>query len=269
MTYNVEFPGLGLEFEISSVAFSIGSFSVYWYGIIIGIGFILAVTYCMRQCKYHDVDQDKLMNCVIVGLITAIIGARAYYVIFSWDSFKDEPFRILNIHSGGLAIYGGLIGALAGGLTVAKIQKMKLLPILDIAVRGFLIGQGIGRWGNFMNQEAFGTQTDLPWRMVSSATGGVGVHPCFLYESVWCLLGVLVLHIVSKKFRKFDGQIFYLYLMWYGLERTIVEGLRTDSLYVPFAPIRVSQVLSLLLLIAGAVLTAIMFMRRKTTKSEK
>ena len=269
MTYNVEFPGLGLEFEISSVAFSIGSFSVYWYGIIIGIGFILAVAYCMRQCKYHDVDQDKLLNCVIVGLITAIIGARAYYVIFSWDSFKGDPLRILNIHSGGLAIYGGLIGAVAGGLTVAKIQKMKLLPVLDIAVRGFLIGQGIGRWGNFMNQEAFGTPTDLPWRMVSSATGGVGVHPCFLYESVWCLLGVLVLHIISRKFRKFDGQIFYLYLIWYGIERTIVEGLRTDSLFVPNTSIRVSQLLSMLLVLTGVVLTTLMVIRLNTTKSKK
>lgn len=267
MTYNVEFPGLGLSFEVSPAAFTIGSFSVYWYGIIIAVGFVLAVAYCMKQCSYHDVDQDKLFNCVIVGLITAIIGARVYYVAFSWDSFRDNPAKIFNIHGGGLAIYGGLIGALLGGLTVAKIQKMKLLPILDIAVRGFLIGQGIGRWGNFMNQEAFGTPTDLPWRMVSEATGGVGVHPCFLYESVWCLMGFAVLHVVSRKYRRFDGEIFYLYLVWYGLERTIVEGLRTDSLYLPFAPIRVSQLLSLLLFVTGLVLIIVNMTKKKKTKA--
>ncbi len=263
MKYHVEFPGLGLDFDISPIAFRIGSFSVYWYGIIIGAGFILAVTYCMRQCKRHGVDPDKLLNCVIAGLICAIIGARLYFVLFSWDSYRGDFLKIIDIHSGGLAIYGGLIGALAGGLITAKIQKMKLMPILDITVRGFLIGQGIGRWGNFMNQEAFGTQTDLPWRMVSEATGGVGVHPCFLYESLWCLLGFVILHIISRKSLKFDGQLFYLYLIWYGTERTVVEGLRTDSLFVPGTSIRVSQALSMLLVVIGAVITAIMLVRLK------
>ena len=124
-TYHVEFPGVGWSFDISPVAISIGNFSIYWYGIIIAVGFVLAVAYCMRIAKYHNVNEDKLLNCTIVGLITAVIGARLYYVAFSWDSFKDDPIRILNIHQGGLAIYGGLIGALIGGLTVAKVQKMK------------------------------------------------------------------------------------------------------------------------------------------------
>ena len=270
MDYHVEFPGMGLAFDISPQAFTIGTFSVYWYGIIIGAGFILAVAYCMRQCKRHDVDPDKLLNCVIAGLVCAIIGARLYFVLFSWDSYKGDLLKIVNIHSGGLAIYGGLIGALAGGLTTAKIQKMKLMPILDITVRGFLIGQGIGRWGNFMNQEAFGTQTDLPWRMVSEATGGVGVHPCFLYESVWCLLGFVLLHIISRKGLKFDGQLFYMYLFWYGLERTVVEGLRTDSLLIPGTSVRVSQILSLLLVITGAAMTVIMMQKCRTrAASEK
>ncbi len=253
-SYHVEFPGLGWSFDVSPIAFSIGDFSIYWYGIIIAAGFILAVIYCMRIAKKHNVNEDKLLNCVIVGLITAIIGARLYYVFFSWDSFKNDPIKILNIHQGGLAIYGGLIGALIGGLTVAKIQKMKILPILDVAVLGFLIGQGIGRWGNFMNQEAFGSETDLPWRMVSERTGGFGVHPCFFYESVWCLLGFVILHFVRKKHLKYDGQIFYMYLVWYGFERSIVEGLRSDSLYLPFAPIRVSQLLSAVLFLTGLVL---------------
>ena len=262
-SYHVEFPGLGWSFNVSPTAVTIGDFSIYWYGIIIAVGFILAVAYCMRIAKYHNVNEDKLLNCTIVGLITAVVGARLYYVAFSWDSFKDNPVRIFNIHSGGLAIYGGLIGALIGGLTVAKIQKMKILPVLDVAVLGFLIGQGIGRWGNFTNQEAFGAETNLPWRMVSENTGGVGVHPCFFYESVWCLLGFVLLHIFQKKFQKYDGQIFYLYLVWYGFERMFVEGLRADSLYLPFANVRVSQLLSFLLFLTGV---AMLIVNRKKVK---
>lgn len=253
MSYHVEFPGFGWSFNISPKAVSFGNISIYWYGIIIAVGFILAVVYAMKTSKRHNVDDDKLLNCVIVGLITAVIGARLYYVIFSWDYFKSDPIRMLYIHEGGLAIYGGLIGALLGGLAVAKIQKMRIPPILDLACLGFLIGQGIGRWGNFTNQEAFGSPTDLPWRMASEATGGVGVHPCFLYESLWCLLGFVILHFYSKH-KKFDGEIFLMYLVWYGFERTIVEGLRTDSLYLPFAPIRVSQLLSMLLFVTGIAL---------------
>lgn len=260
-TYHVSFPGFGLEFDISPVAFSVGSFTVYWYGIIIAVGFMLAVVYAMKNVKRFNIDDDKLLNCVIVGLITAIIGARLYYVLFSWDSFKYDPIKILYIHQGGLAVYGGLIGALIGGLTVAKIQKMKIPPLLDMAALGFLIGQGIGRWGNFTNQEAFGCQTDLPWRMMSEATGNVGVHPCFLYESVWCLLGFFLLHFYSKRFKKYDGQIFLMYLVWYGFERTVVEGLRTDSLYLPFAQVRVSQLLSFLLFLTGLALLFVNWFR--------
>lgn len=263
MNYHVSFPGLGLEFDISPVAVSVGSFTVYWYGIIIAVGFMLAVIYAMRNVKRYNIDEDKLLNCIIIGLITAVIGARLYYVLFSWDNFKSDPIKILYIHQGGLAIYGGLIGALIGGLTVAKIQKMKIPPVLDLAALGFLIGQGIGRWGNFTNQEAFGCQTDVPWRMVSEATGNVGVHPCFLYESIWCLLGFVLLHFYSRKFKKYDGQIFLMYLVWYGLERTIVEGLRTDSLYLPFAPIRVSQLLSLLLVLTGLALLSVNYFRNR------
>ena len=252
-TYNVSFPGVGLEFKVSPVAFSIGSFSIYWYGIIIAAGFALATLYCTRTAKKRGIDPDKTLNCIIVGLITAIIGARAYYVAFSWDKFSGDLASVVNIHEGGLAIYGGIIGGLLGGLIAAKVQKLNLLPLLDIIMPGFLIGQGIGRWGNFVNQEAFGTQTDLPWRMVSEATGGVGVHPCFLYESLWCLLGFALIHFVFAKRKKYDGQLLCIYLVWYGFERTLVEGLRTDSLYLPFADIRVSQLISLLMCVTGAV----------------
>ncbi|MBQ7964598.1 MAG: prolipoprotein diacylglyceryl transferase [Ruminococcus sp.] len=256
--FNVSFPGLGLEFTINRVAFSIGGFDIYWYALCIASGVILALFYAYFNAKRFFVDVDKLINCFIVGMITAILGARIYYVAFKWDYFSQNPSDILNIRDGGIAIYGAIIGALLGGLTVAKIQKMKLLPVLDLAMICFLIGQAVGRWGNFMNQEAYGVETDSLFRMVSEGTNNVAVHPCFLYESVWCALGVLVLHIFSQKWQKYFGQVSLLYMVWYGLERTFVEGLRTDSLYLPFMignyQPRVSQVLSLVLVIAGIVM---------------
>lgn len=256
--FNVSFPGLGLDFTINRVAFSIGSFEIYWYAICIASGVILALLYANFNAKRFSVDVDKLLNCFIVGVISAILGARIYYVAFKWDYFSQHLDQIFNIRDGGIAIYGAIIGALLGGLTVAKIQKMKLLPVLDLTMICFLIGQAVGRWGNFMNQEAFGTPTDSLFRMVSEGTGGVAVHPCFLYESFWCALGVLVLHIFSKKWQKYYGQIAFLYMVWYGVERFFVEGLRTDSLYLPFKigsyEPRVSQLLSLCLVVAGIVL---------------
>lgn len=253
-TFHVTFPSLNLSFDINNVAFSIGDYDVYWYGIIIGIGFILAFLYAMKNLKRFGISADKFLDCVIVGLITAVLGARLYYVLFRWDMYKDNLASIFAIHDGGLAIYGGIIGALLGGCIVAKIVKLSIPAVLDIAALGFLIGQGIGRWGNFVNQEAFGTPTDLPWGMMSENTAGQTVHPCFLYESLWCLLGFVLLHIFSKKFRKYDGQIFLLYLAWYGLERMIVEGLRTDSLYTPFLNLRVSQILAAVTMITAIVL---------------
>ncbi len=256
--YHVRFPNLGWSFTINRVALQFGDFKIYWYGVIIMLGMMLAVLYAYKSAKRYNVDRNKLFNCVFVGLITGIIGARLYFCIFRWDYYSKHLNEIFAIHEGGLAIYGGIIGALLGGLIVAKIQKMKFMPILDISMMGFLLGQGIGRWGNFMNQEAYGTPTNLPWAMMSEGTGGEMVHPCFLYESLWCLLGFVLIHFYSKYRQRYAGQVFYIYLVWYGFERMIVEGLRTDSLYLPFRvfgmDIRVSQVLSALLLIIGAVL---------------
>ena len=220
-TYHITFPGLGewATFDINPVAFSIGSFEIRWYGILIAAGALLAMLYAFKNCKRFGINPDKLIDAVIVGFITGIIGARLYYVIFyDFSYYMSHPLSILNLKEGGLAIYGGIIGALLGGLPVIKHHKQNVLAVLDLVVIGFLIGQGIGRWGNFVNQEAYGVATDLPWRMVSEGTGGIGVHPCFLYESLWCLLGVLVLHLVSKK-RQYDGQIFLLYLVWGGTFR--------------------------------------------------
>lgn len=260
--YNVSFPGLGINgLSVNPVALSVGNFQIFWYGIIIASGLVLAFIYAWFSSSRFNVDRNKLINCVLVGIITGIIGARLYYVLFSLDYYLAHPVEIFYIHRGGLAIYGGIIGALLGGCIVAKIQNMKVMPVLDIASLGFLIGQGIGRWGNFANQEAFGTPTDMPWGMISENTGGVTVHPCFLYESIWCLLGFVIIHFLSKKFQKYSGQVFYMYLVWYGFERMLVEGLRTDSLYLPFtmfgAEIRVSQLLSLLLVIFGVVMLII------------
>ncbi len=261
MEYNVRFPGLGWSFTINSVAFSVGDWKVYWYGIIITAGMLLAMLYAWRSAPRYNVNANKLFNCVIAGLVTGIVGARLYYCIFKWDYYSAHLGEIFAIHDGGLAIYGGIIGALLGGLLVAKIQKVKFLPILDITMMGFLLGQGIGRWGNFTNQEAFGYMTDLPWGMLSEGTLAEypgPVHPCFFYESMWCLLGFVLLHFFGKYRQRYAGQIFHLYLIWYGFERMIVEGLRYDSLYLPFkifgADIRVSQVLSAALLVAGVVL---------------
>lgn len=265
--YNVSFPGLGINgLQINPIVISIGEFKITWYGVIIMTGLLLAVVYAMTVSKKrYGIDPDKLLNCVIVGLVTAIIGARLYYVAFEWERYSKDPTEIFRINEGGLAIYGGLIGALAGGLIVAKISRMNIPALLDLAVLGFLIGQGIGRWGNFTNQEAFGTPTDLPWGMISQNTGGVTVHPCFLYESLWCLLGFVVLHFFSKYLRKYDGQVFLMYLVWYGAERTVVEGLRTDSLMTPILNLRVSQVLSAVLVIIGLVFLIINFIRKKDT----
>lgn len=255
----VSFPLLGLEFEINRVAFQIGPLKVYWYGIIIAVGFFLAVLYAYKNARRFGIVADKVVDVAIGGIIGGIIGARAYFVIFSWDSFKDDLLGIFRIWEGGIAVYGGLIGGVLAGAIVCKLSKIKFTAMLDVAVVGFLIGQGIGRWGNFMNIEAYGApmENPLPWGMTSAkivrelgVETGTLVHPCFLYESLWCLLGVLVLHVYSKH-RRFDGELALFYCVWYGAERFIVEGLRTDSLYI--GSIRVSQLLALVLCVGAAI----------------
>ncbi len=256
--YHVSFPGLGIEnIEVNRVAVTVGGFSIYWYGVIIAVGFLLAFIYAMKSLKRYEIKQEPFIDCVLAGLIFGIIGARLYFVIFSWDNYKDNLASIFDIHSGGLAIYGGIIGAMGAACVAARIVKVNIPAMLDIGAIGFLIGQGLGRWGNFINQEAFGTPTDLPWGMVSENTQGIAVHPCFLYESLWCIIGFFLLLFLSHKWRKFYGQMFLLYLIWYGSERMIVEGLRTDSLMTPFLGLRVSQILSAILVVVGTVLLII------------
>lgn len=241
----ISFPGLGLSFNPSRVAFSIGSKPIYWYGIIIAAGFLFAVWYALKRADQFGLTQDNIIDMLICAVPLAIIGARAYYCLFSWNLYKDDPIRVLYIWEGGLAIYGGVIGAAIGLFLYTKVKKVKTSAMLDIGGLGLLIGQSIGRWGNFMNREAFGAQTNSFLRMGLTDANGVTiyVHPTFLYESVWNAIGLLILHFYSKR-RKFDGQIFLMYLGWYGLGRMFIEGLRTDSLYVGASNLRVSQLLA-------------------------
>lgn len=264
--FNVQFPGLGFSFTINPVAFQIGGHMFKWYGVIIGAAFLLAFVYVMASCKRFKMDQDKLIDAVIVGLIGGVIGARLYYVLFdASDEFVKNPVSAFYIWEGGLGIYGGIIGGFLCGALVAKLHKLSIPAVLDMASLGFLIGQSVGRWGNFVNQEAFGTATSLPWRMVSQNTAVIsadGVHPCFFYESLWCLVGFILLHIFSRKYRRYDGQVFLLYIGWYGLGRFWIEGLRTDSLVTPFLALRISQVVAAVSVVVSAVLLVVF--RRRT-----
>ena len=265
--YEIVFPKLGIDINVKSEAFSIGNFNIQWYGIIITFGLILAMIFGFSQMKKYGIDSDRAVDVVIGGIIGGIIGARAYYVAMEWDSYAGDIKEIINIRNGGLAIYGGVIGSVLVGCIIAKIRKVKILPLLDVAGMSFLIGQGIGRWGNFTNHEAFGYNTDSVFGMSSgkiqerislmnnpSLSPDYPVHPCFLYESFFCLLGFVVLYLISKH-RKYDGQMFVMYIGWYGLERFFIEGLRTDSLMI--GNIRVSQVLALLCFISSVIILII------------
>jgi phosphatidylglycerol---prolipoprotein diacylglyceryl transferase len=200
--YSISFPGLGLNFHINPTAFKIGSFPIAWYGIIIAVGLLLAMIYGMKRAKEFNVTVDDLSDVIIFSIIFGVIGARLYYVLFYIDDtgvnpYFSDPLSIFNLRSGGLAIYGGMLAAFATAFIVCKIKKISVGAVYDIAALGFLIGQAIGRWGNFVNEEAYGSATNLPWRMLISASTDA-VHPCFLYESLWCILGFVLLHMYSK-----------------------------------------------------------------------
>lgn len=283
MTNLVQFPGLGLEFNINRVAFTIGGLDVYWYGVLIATGFLLALVFAFRYAVDFGIDADRLVDVVLVGSVCAVICARAYYVIFSpvsYESFAD----MIGIRQGGLAIYGGVIGAAVFGGLACKWRKLPILPTFDLVAMGFLIGQSIGRWGNFVNQEAFGSNTSLPWGMYSQATASylsswqtvlaqdgvivdpsMPVHPTFLYESIWCAVGFFALWAYMKK-RRFNGEIALMYAAWYGAGRFWIEGLRTDSLMLPGMTLRVSQLIALISVVAAV--AAIVIVRRKIGKKE-
>ncbi len=280
----VYFAGLERGFSVPSVLadFSIFGMDVQikFYGAIIAFGFLLAVLFGGRMAYKWKMSLDKMVDVLIYGTLAGIVGARLYYVFSKWDYYGEHLSEIPKIWEGGLAIYGGIIGGILAAFIVCKVRKMNFWNLLDIACMSLLIGQGIGRWGNFTNQEAFGVNTDLPWGMWSekvaeditrnqalyaekgfSVDPNQFVHPTFLYESIWCLLGVLVLYIICRKARKFSGQIALCYGVWYGVERMIVEGLRTDSLYIAGTAIRVSQALSAGIALVCAVLLVVLLIK--------
>ena len=239
----ISFPSLGISVNPPR-SISLGPLNIYFYGIIIACGLVLAVLYCMNRSKEFGIQEDDILDGVLWVTPFAICCARAYYCIFAWQEYAADPISVLYIWNGGLAIYGGVIGALIGVSVLCKLKKIKLPAMLDLVLLGFLIGQSIGRWGNFMNREAFGAPTDSFLRMglYNTLTGQTEYyHPTFLYESVWNLCGFVLLHFLSKR-RKYDGQIALCYAAWYGLGRCIIEGLRMDSLY--WGSFRVSQVLA-------------------------
>ncbi len=288
----VAFGGIETVFDVSSVfcEFNIGDklFSIKWYGVIIAFGFTLAALFGGRIAYTWRINLSKMVDVLIYGTFGGIIGARAYYVIFQWDYYSQNPAEIFQIWNGGLAIYGGIIGGLLAAFITCKVEKLNFYNLLDMVGMSLLIGQGIGRWGNYANQEAFGTFTNGNFGMMSKKVAayiashpdkfgleGVGdvssyieennlfVHPTFFYEFAWCMLGFLVLYIILKKFRKFSGQLFLSYGIWYGLGRTFIEGLRTDSLYIGATNIRVSQLLSICIVAVCSVILIGMLIKVK------
>ena len=243
MYTEISFPTFGIAIDPPR-SVTLGPLNIHFYGVIIALGLMLAVVYACRRSSRFGLKEDDILDGVLWITPFAIICARLYYCIFSWDYYSAKPIEILYIWEGGLAIYGGVIGAAVGVLVFSWIKKIKVAALLDMVSIGFLIGQSIGRWGNFFNREAFGAETESFLRMglMNKYSGEITYyHPTFLYESLWNAAGFVLLHILSGK-RKYDGQIALMYVAWYGLGRAFIEGLRTDSLY--WGPFRVSQLLA-------------------------
>ena len=264
----ISFPNLGIEINPSPVAFSVFGKDIYWYGIIIAAGFVLAVAYALARVKTFGLVEDNILDMLFAAVPAAIICARLYYCIFYWELYADNPISVLYIWEGGLAIYGGIIGSVLAVIVFCKVKKLPLGPILDIGGLGLLIGQMVGRWGNFINREAHGGITDSFLKMgIADASGTVTYyHPTFLYESLWNLIGFVLLHLYSGR-RKFDGEVFALYVAWYGLGRAWIEGLRTDSLYLFGTGIRVSQLLAAVSCAAALGFVAYVRITRKPKQS--
>ena len=264
MDYSINFPNLGIHLEHVGKNIMIGNFSIAYYGIVIAIGMMLGMKACLMRAKETGQSEEDYVDLVITGLIFGVLGARVYYVIFSWENYKNDILSIFNIRQGGLAIYGGIIGAVLALYVMSKIKKIPILTILDTIAIGIPIGQIIGRWGNFFNREAFGGYTNnllamqLPvsavrqheiteemWQNAVNINGVqyIQVHPTFLYEGLWNC-GVLIFLILMRKRTKFSGELFLLYIIGYGLGRFWIESLRTDRLLVPGTHIPISMVVS-------------------------
>lgn len=259
----VTFPALGISVNVKSIAFRVFSWSIHWYGLIIAAGFLLAVLFCSKRVKRFGIEQDDVFDLLLYAVPLSILGARLYYIIFYLERFRTADGKLdfgamIRIWDGGLAIYGGIIMAIIVTVVFCKKRGIKFYAFADVGAYGLLIGQSVGRWGNFVNVECYGGPTTLPWRMgIYEFVDGVyqytEVHPTFLYESLWNLVGLLLLAFVVERYRKFDGQIFFSYMAWYGLGRAWIEGLRTDSLYFFSTGLRVSQVLAILFSVSAIV----------------
>ena len=263
----ISFPGLfgDWEFNPDPIAIHIGH-GVYWYGIILACAMLAGLFLCMKQAKRFGLTEDNVLDLVLWAVPCCILGSRIYYVIFYLDLYRNADGsldwgRVIAIWDGGLAIYGTVIAGVIVVLIFTKVKKLRFAAMTDLAAMGLLLGQIIGRWANFINREAFGGLTELPWRMRLwvSASQYIEVHPTFLYESLWNLVGLLLMLFVVTKGRRFDGENTWFYFLWYGLGRSWVEGLRTDSLYLfdwtfMGQPIRVSQALSMAMVVVAAVM---------------
>ncbi len=271
MDTSIIFPNLHITLDNVGKGFYIGSFCIAFYGVIIAIGMLIGVSFILKEAKRVGFNEDQFLDVCIITIIVGVIGARVYYVIFAWDYYKDNPISVFNIRQGGLAIYGGVLAGIACLYILSRYKKMPFLKTIDVAILGVVIGQIFGRWGNFFNREAFGQYTDglfamlLPKAAVrpSDLTGEmranivqvngidyVSVHPTFLYESIWNL-GLLVIMLLTRKKKKFDGQTFFTYLIGYGAGRFWIEGLRTDQLKLWGTNLAVSQLLAAVFVVIG------------------
>lgn len=264
----ISFPGLGITLDPPS-SFSLFGLNIHLYGLVIALGFLFAVLYCAHRAKDFGLREDNVYDVIIWALPIGVIGARAYYIIFNYGEFAGHPERFIQIWNGGLAIYGGIIAGTLTAVAVCKHRHIRIPAFLDLGCFGLLIGQLCGRWGNFFNREAFGSETASFLRMgLTTAQGTLYVHPTFLYESLWNLAGFLALHIWTRRGKRaFDGQVFLLYVLWYGLGRAWIEGLRTDSLYLGATGLRVSQVLAICSAVAAAVLLTVLTLRANRKKA--
>lgn len=256
----ISFPNIGIRLNNMRSYFNIGNLEIHWYGVIICLGMVLCMILGLRRTKSYGIKNDDLLDYILFAIPVSIICARIYYVAFNFGEYKDNPSEIFKIWNGGIAIYGAVIGIVLVALVATKIKKRSFLHILDFALPYVMLGQAIGRWGNFVNQEAYGSATSSKYFLgmtgdiiAGEAGANVLVHPTFLYESAWCLLGFVFLVIYRKKLQKNIGEITALYMIVYGVERAVVEGLRTDSLMIG-GVIRVSQWLSVILVVVGIAL---------------
>lgn len=277
-SYDITFPSFGLTVKAGRVAFVLFGKPIYWYGIIIALGFGLAIWYAVKNCKRFGVDPDDLINCILIGTPSAVICARIYYILGNPEPYRGDFWSLFKIWEGGLGMYGVIIGAVVSVFIYSRVKKMKLLPFLDMLVVGFILAQAIGRWGNFMNREAFGLipagTTGFLRKVMEfftmnfvKGTETVSVQPTFLYESVWNLIVFIILLAAVPK-RKFDGQIALMYFALYGFGRFFIEGLRTDSLYIGSTGIRTSQLVAAVTCILSVILLLIIFIKKKPDGSK-